>query len=283
MVHAAFARYEAGDRAGAVDTILRGVAGAAGLAALDYAVPGGLELAATDVGTFFATEVPALQEWRFGPGEARRIDRPVLAGRGAETDEVAPLFGEGIALLREWLPQAESFTLPAATHGMPFMNPGALAQELSAFFARHPLPLVADHRDGMRTDPESAITPEPNDHVPSSAASPATAGAVKVVTLYGQPTDAAAFERYYAETHVPLAHRLPGLQRLETARFLSTATGEAAPYHRIAELWFPDRQQFQAAIASPEGQALAADVTKFVTGGLTIFIAQLDESSAVTT
>jgi uncharacterized protein (TIGR02118 family) len=109
-----------------------------------------------------------------------------------------------------------------------------------------------------------------------------TAGSVKVVTLYGQPTDAAAFERYYAETHVPLAQRVPGLQRLETARILGTATGEAAPYYRIAELWFADMQQFEAAVASAEGQALAVDVANFASGGLTIFIAQVDEAASVT-
>ena len=108
------------------------------------------------------------------------------------------------------------------------------------------------------------------------------AGPVKLVALYGVPTDAAAFERHYVATHVPLARRLPGLERVETARLLGTAEGGAAPYYRIAELWFADMAQFQAAASSPEGQALAADVPNFATGGVTLLVAQVDAAEAAT-
>ena len=87
----------------------------------------------------------------------------------------------------------------------------------------------------------------------------------------------------YAETHVPLGRRLPGLQRLETARLVGTAEGGAAPYYRIAELWFADVDRLQAAAASPEGEALAADVANFATGGVTVVVAQVDEDGAPTT
>ena len=136
------------------------------------------------------------------------------------------------------------------------MNPRGLAEDLTAFFARHPQ--------------EPQLT------------SPSTTGPVKLVALYGPPTDAAAFEHYYAATHVPLARQLPGLQRLETARLLSTAEGGSTPYHRIAELWFADGEQLQAAATSPEGQALAADVAHFATGGVTVLIAQVDQDDAPT-
>lgn len=32
---------------------------------------------------------------------------------------------------------------------------------------------------------------------------------VKLILLYGPPTDAAAFEDHYANTHVPLAAKIP--------------------------------------------------------------------------
>ena len=60
----AIARYEAGGRAEAVETVLHGVAGETGIAALRRAVPGALELAETDADTLFRTELPALQAWR---------------------------------------------------------------------------------------------------------------------------------------------------------------------------------------------------------------------------
>lgn len=107
---------------------------------------------------------------------------------------------------------------------------------------------------------------------------PAPAGPVKFVALYGPPADPAAFERYYAETHVPLAHQLPGLglQRVETALILGTAQGGFAPYYRITELWLDDVPQLQAAAMSAEGEALVADVANFATGGVTVLVARAD-------
>jgi uncharacterized protein (TIGR02118 family) len=115
-----------------------------------------------------------------------------------------------------------------------------------------------------------------------SIASPAPAGPVKFVTLYGPPSDPAAFERHYAETHVPLAQQLPGLQRLETALLLGTAQGGTSPCYRLAELWFSDIGQLEAAAASAEGQALAADVANFASGGVTVLVSQVDRPAVAT-
>ena len=54
------------------------------------------------------------------------------------------------------------------------------------------------------------------------------------------------------------------------------AQGGIAPYYRIAELWFDDIDQLQAAAVSAEGQALVADVANFATGGVTVLIAQAE-------
>ena len=136
---AAARRYQVGDRAGAVDTFLRGVIGADGVAAARRTIPGAFEQAVADLDIFFETELPALLAWRFGPEEARRIGQPVLAVLGAGSDAVSPVFGEIHALLRAWLPQAEPFVLPGATHALEYMNPRGMAEGLAAFFARHPL------------------------------------------------------------------------------------------------------------------------------------------------
>jgi uncharacterized protein (TIGR02118 family) len=300
----AIERYGAGDRAGAVATVLRGVAGAAGFAAVQRALPGALELAEVDADTFFQTELPALQAWRFASEEARRIEQPLLVVRGADSDAVAPVFGEGIAMLRHWLPRVETFVVPEATHGMPFMNPCALAEGLTAFFARHSLPSrirqsedavahrarTRDQREtpsgingaGANRDLPSISTASSVTQGASSVAGHQPVGPVKIVALYGPPDDPAAFERHYAETHVPLAQQLPGLQRLETALLLGTAQGGTSPYYRLADLWFSDIRQLQAAAASAEGQALAADVANFATGGVTVLVSQVDKPAAAT-
>jgi uncharacterized protein (TIGR02118 family) len=100
---------------------------------------------------------------------------------------------------------------------------------------------------------------------------------VKLVVLYGQPEDPDAFERYYADTHTELAKAVPRLRRFEAARGIATPDGSDVAYQRIAELTFDDVEALQAGIASDEGQAAVNDIPNFATGGVTIFIAAIDE------
>ena len=97
---------------------------------------------------------------------------------------------------------------------------------------------------------------------------------VKLVVAYGPPEDTDAFDRHYAATHTPLVHRIPGLQRFEAGRVLGTPDGSPAPYYWIAELAFESVESLQAAMGSPEGQAAAADVPNFASGGATLMIAE---------
>jgi uncharacterized protein (TIGR02118 family) len=99
---------------------------------------------------------------------------------------------------------------------------------------------------------------------------------VKAVVLYGMPEDPDAFERYYADTHTALALAIPGMQRFEAARGFATPDGSPVPYQRIAELTFEDMDALQAGFGSEEGQAALDDVPKFATGGVTVFIAEID-------
>jgi uncharacterized protein (TIGR02118 family) len=97
---------------------------------------------------------------------------------------------------------------------------------------------------------------------------------VKAIVLYGAPEDEGAFEDYYANTHLPLAAKMPGVQRFEAGKVLGTADGQPAPYYRIAELCFESQESLQACMGSPEGQAAAADIANFATGGATIMITE---------
>ena len=99
---------------------------------------------------------------------------------------------------------------------------------------------------------------------------------VKATALYGHPEDPAAFEEYYANTHVPLVEKVPNLQRFEAAKIVATPDGSEPPYHRIAELYFEDMEQMQDSLASDEGQAMVADLQNFATGGVTIFFSEID-------
>jgi pimeloyl-ACP methyl ester carboxylesterase len=90
----------------------------------------------TDIDTFFQVEMPALQQWRFTAEDARRIQQPVLA---VVSEQTAPVFSEGHEVLKQWLPQAEEWVVPQATHGLQEMNPSKVADGLATFLARHRL------------------------------------------------------------------------------------------------------------------------------------------------
>ncbi|HVM22501.1 MAG TPA: EthD family reductase [Sphingomicrobium sp.] len=99
----------------------------------------------------------------------------------------------------------------------------------------------------------------------------------KLVVIYGTPVDAQAFERYYFETHVPLAKQIPGLRRYEVSRGpVQAAAGGPAP-HLIAALEFDDMAAIEAAFASEEGQRAAADVQSFATGGARMLMFETNE------
>jgi uncharacterized protein (TIGR02118 family) len=100
---------------------------------------------------------------------------------------------------------------------------------------------------------------------------------VKVIVLYGPPSDPAAFEQHYADTHLPLAAKMQGVQRFEATRIVGTPDGSQAPYYRAAELWFESQESLRATLSSEEGQATVADIPNFATGGATVLIGEVDE------
>ena len=128
--------YADGDRTAAVDSWMRGVCGPGYRDAFDAVLPGVIERAVADADTFFGQELPAVRAWSFGPAEARTITRPVLLVVGEHSKDVSPAFAQRHALLRAWLPYAESFELPAANHLMHVQNPRGLAERLARFFSR---------------------------------------------------------------------------------------------------------------------------------------------------
>lgn len=99
---------------------------------------------------------------------------------------------------------------------------------------------------------------------------------VKLSVLYGQPSDPEAFERYYADTHVPIAAKIPDVQRFEASRVVATADGGEPPYHRLAELWFESQATLEAALSSPEGRDAVDDIPNFASGGAVVLISDVD-------
>lgn len=89
----------------------------------------------------------------------------------------------------------------------------------------------------------------------------------EVVVLYKTPKDPAAFGKYYVETHIPLAKKLPGLRKYQVSKGpVATPAGPSGVY-LVAILTFDNMAAIQNAFGSAESKATAADVPKFASGG----------------
>lgn len=106
---------------------------------LERMPPGAFEQAVADAGTCFEAELPGVIDSRFGEAEARRITQPVLVVLGEKSIALHPRFAETYRLLLDWMPNAEDIVLPDAAHFLQIENPAAMAEALTAFYARHPL------------------------------------------------------------------------------------------------------------------------------------------------
>lgn len=102
----------------------------------------------------------------------------------------------------------------------------------------------------------------------------------KLIVLYPPPFDVVAFERRYLDEHAPMVHtHLPGVIKFFSARLLGTPDG-AAPYQRVAELYFESIEAIQAAMASRGGQAVVAHAIEISTGGPPIAMSAEDDGPA---
>jgi uncharacterized protein (TIGR02118 family) len=93
-----------------------------------------------------------------------------------------------------------------------------------------------------------------------------------LLVLYKTPKDPAAFDKYYAETHIPLAKKIPGLRRYEISRGAVASPAGPTGVHLVAILSFDSMAAIQSGLGSPEGQAAAADVQRFATGGADMLV-----------
>lgn len=80
-----------------------------------------------------------------------------------------------------------------------------------------------------------------------------------MVVIYKTPQDPAAFDEHYREVHVPLAKKLPGLQKYEISKGPVLAMASASDTYLVATLHFESLAAIKAAFASQCGRDCAAD------------------------
>jgi uncharacterized protein (TIGR02118 family) len=101
-------------------------------------------------------------------------------------------------------------------------------------------------------------------------------GMVKITALYGTPKDPEAFEKYYAETHMPMVYHAEGPVRIELGKPMPGPDGKAPPFYRITEIWFQSADALHTALGSPEWKKISADVPNFASGGATVLVSPLE-------
>jgi uncharacterized protein (TIGR02118 family) len=97
---------------------------------------------------------------------------------------------------------------------------------------------------------------------------------IKLIALYKRPPDVEAFLAHYENVHIPLVKKIPGLSGAVINRIIAAPMGGEPEYFQIAEMHFPDKETFDAAMASPENRAAGKDVMSFAKGLVTLLVAE---------
>ena len=87
-----------------------------------------------------------------------------------------------------------------------------------------------------------------------------------LVVLYKTPKDTAAFDKYYFDTHAPLAKKIPGLRKYEVSKGAVASPAGPSGVHLVALQQFDSLAAIQQALTTAEGQAAAGDLSNFASG-----------------
>ena len=101
----------------------------------------------------------------------------------------------------------------------------------------------------------------------------------RLVALYQQPEDPAAFDAHYRDIHSPIILRYPGIRELRTTR-VEPMGPRSTPFYLRAEMIFDSRADLDAAIASEAGIESARDLRNFASAGVTLFA--VDDATTTT-
>ena len=126
--------YHSGNKRKALEFFSSAVFGSSWQPILEQAMPGSIEQAIRDFGTF-AQELAPIQEFQFAQSDAAAIRQPVLSVMGVHSN---PYQQEVRHLLHAWLPQTEDCDVQS-THLLQMQDSQGVAHGLAEFFSRHPI------------------------------------------------------------------------------------------------------------------------------------------------
>jgi uncharacterized protein (TIGR02118 family) len=103
---------------------------------------------------------------------------------------------------------------------------------------------------------------------------------MKLIALYTQPADPAAFDEKYFNTHLPLIRQVPGLQKTVITRFTRSLSGQS--FYLMAEMYFADKETLKAAMKSPEMAAAGENLNSFAAGAVSMLYGEEEPASGST-
>jgi uncharacterized protein (TIGR02118 family) len=98
---------------------------------------------------------------------------------------------------------------------------------------------------------------------------------VKLTVVYGTPDDPETFDKHYADVHVPIVQRWPGVERIELAHVTGGPGGSPSDWHLIAEIYFADTDALNAALGSEAGREAGKDFMGIAPPGSFMTVSQL--------
>ena len=99
----------------------------------------------------------------------------------------------------------------------------------------------------------------------------------KITIIYDNPENPEVFEAAYPE-QVTLARKVPGVERIESARVWPKEDGSPTPAYRLLDLYFADYGAASKAVTTPEVGELVGHIKQLATGGVRIVFAEVENS-----
>lgn len=103
---------------------------------------------------------------------------------------------------------------------------------------------------------------------------------VRLIALFEQPADPAAFDTHYREIHTPIVRRYPGIRELRLTH-VTPVGPRSTPYYLQAEMLFDTRRDLDAALVSEAGTESARDLRNFAMAGVTLYAVDDDATESV--
>ncbi|NBJ68100.1 MULTISPECIES: EthD family reductase [Clostridia] len=96
---------------------------------------------------------------------------------------------------------------------------------------------------------------------------------IKLIALYKQPEDKAAFDEHYQNVHTPITKKIPGLRKMEVTKIVGSPTGESK-YYLLCEMYYDDHESLKVAMKTKEAKASGKDLMSFAGDLVTMMIGE---------